>query len=419
MNILDFFKKNQLLTIVVVSFVVSAVVGGVFGYYAGVSVGLDGNASFLAPFGRFKEKDGNTKLLASEETKIVEIVKQAIPAVVSIVATKDLTIVERRGVFNPFEEFCDDPFFRQFFGNQCDSRSQPPKSRTEKQQISAGSGFLISSDGLILTNKHVVDTLDADYIAITSDGKKHSAKILAKDPIQDLALLKITGVSYPSLLLGDSSKLQIGQTVVAIGNALGEFSNTVSRGVISGLSRSIVASERGRSEKLDQVIQTDAAINPGNSGGPLLSLYGEVIGVNTAIVQGAQNIGFAIPINQAKRDINQVKQIGKISYPFLGVRYVLVNGEIKEKNNLPIDYGALVVRGDTQTDLAVIPGSPADKAGLRENDIILEINSKKVNQDNDLAKQIQLLSVGQVINLKILSRGEEKLVQVKLEERTN
>jgi S1-C subfamily serine protease len=334
------------------------------------------------------------------------------------VATKDLTVIERQGVYNPFEEFCKDPFFKQFLGSQCDVQSQPPKTRTEKQQVAAGSGFAISSDGLILTNKHVVNIDGASYTVITSDGKKYPAQVLAKDPLQDLAVVKIDALNLPALTVGDSSNLQIGQTVIAIGNALGQFSNSVSKGVISGLSRSITASEGGgQSEKLEEVIQTDAAINPGNSGGPLLNLSGQVIGVNTAIAQDAQNIGFAIPINQAKKDIAQVKATGKISYPFLGVRYVIVTDEIKQKNNLTVNYGALVSRGSGTNEVAVTSGSPAAKAGIKEGDIILEINGQKITQDNDVAKIIQLLNVGDSVALKVLSGGQEKTVGVVLEER--
>jgi len=221
----------------------------------------------------------------------------------------------------------------------------------------------------------------------------------------------------PVVELGDSSGLKVGQTAIAIGNALGEFRNTVSTGVISGLSRSITAGGPGiGSEQLTGVIQTDASINPGNSGGPLLNIAGQVIGINTAIVQGAQNIGFAIPINEVKKSIDNVKEHGRIIRPWLGVRYVLINKSIAAANNLKIDYGALIVRGDNKTDLAVIPGSPADKAGLEENDIILEINNGKIDEKNPLANAIGKLNPGDEITLKVMHKGEEKVVKVKLEE---
>jgi S1-C subfamily serine protease len=402
--------KNRLITTIIVSSLVSAVVGGVFGYYGATLISQSISPIIQKTIG---SKSDGFQPVTDEESKVVSAVKRASPAVVSIVATKDIAVVERQ---NPFQEFCNDPFFRQFLGDQCNTPSQPPKTQT--QQVAAGSGFIIGSDGLILTNKHVVNIDGASYTVITNDNKKYPAQVLARDPVQDLAVVKINASGLSALTLGDSDNLQIGQTVIAIGNALGQFSNTVSKGVISGLSRSITASEgSGSSEKLDQVIQTDAAINPGNSGGPLLNLSGQVIGLNTAIAQGAQNIGFAIPINQAKKDISQVKTTGKISYPFLGIRYVIVTDDIKQKNNLPVNYGALIIRGSGQADVAIIPGSPAEKAGLKENDIVLEINGKKITRDNDLAKMIQSFNVGETITLKVLSGGQEKTVRITLEER--
>ncbi len=300
MNLLKrVFERNPLLVTIIVSSALSAAVGGAFGFYGATLVGQN------APVSTFKRTIVTSApvALTDEETKIISAVKRASPAVVSIVATKDLTVIER-GVFNPFQDFCDDPFFRQFLGERCDLKSEPPKTRTERRQVSAGTGFIVRSDGLVLTNKHVIDIAGVDLTVITSGGDRFPAGILLKDPERDLAILKIDAVGLLALPLGDSSKLQAGQTVIAIGNALGQFSNTVSRGVISGLSRSIIAQgASGGTEKLDELIQTDAAINPGNSGGPLLNLSGQVIGVNTAVVRGAENIGFAIPINQARKHI--------------------------------------------------------------------------------------------------------------------
>ena len=205
--------------------------------------------------------------------------------------------------------------------------------------------------------------------------------------------------------------------MIAIGNALGEFRNTVSTGVISGLARSVTAGGYGMgSEQLVGVIQTDASINPGNSGGPLLNLSGQVIGMNTAMASGAENIGFTIPINEVKSIYDNVKENGKIVRPWLGVRYVQLNEQIAEANNLDIKEGALIVRGDQRTDLAVIPGSPADKAGLVENDIIMEINGEKVTGDNPLAKIVGKYKIGDEITLKIFHKGEDKEIKVKLEE---
>ena len=253
---------------------------------------------------------------------------------------------------------------------------------------------------------------------MTNDGQKYEATVLARDPVNDIALLKINKDGLPVVKLGDSDSLKVGQTVIAIGNALGEYRNTVSKGVVSGLKRDITAGGAiGQAEQLSGVIQTDAAINPGNSGGPLLNLKGEAIGVNVAIVQGSQNIAFSLPINDVRKVIDSVEKYGKILRPWIGVRYVMVNKELKDKNQLPVDYGVLVVRGETNTDLAVVPGSPADKAGIVENDIVLEIDGKKLEGDYTLSKAIANYNVGDKLKVKIYHKGEEKTLEITLEER--
>lgn len=393
----------------------SGAVGGYFSVtYFGGEVGerLIVEKSQRSPEGRETITEKEYIPQTTHEQKVINVVKEVSGGVVSVIASKDVPVFEQ--LFrSPFQ---NDPFFRQFF-----PEFQIPERRqkgTEKKQISAGTGFVVSDDGLIITNRHVVSDEDAEYTVISNDGGKYNVLVLARDPVQDLAVLKLEGAQLTPLKLGDSDTLQAGQSVIAIGNALGEFKNTVSVGVISGLRRTIVASSGfGESETLEEVIQTDTAINLGNSGGPLLNLSGEVIGVNVAMASGAENIGFAIPINRAKKDIEDVKTKGKITYPFLGVRYMLVSEELVEKNKLPVDYGALVIRGEDPTDLAVTPGSAADKAGIVENDIILEINGEKVNEENSLAKLIQKYSVGDTITLKILHKGEEKEVQAMLGER--
>ncbi len=348
----------------------------------------------------------------TQEQMIVDVVKKYQDAVVSVIASKDLPVLEQYYT-DPFQGLgLPNDFFGQGF--------QIPQYRqkgTEKQDVSSGTGFIVSSDGLILTNKHVVSEEGAEFTVLMNNGEKYPAKVLATDPVQDVAVLKIEKKNLSTVVLGDSDSIQIGQSVIAIGNALGEFRNTVSVGVVSGLRRTVTAQGGGAAETLEDLIQTDAAINPGNSGGPLINLKGEVVGIDTAMSQGAQNIGFALPINKAKKDLNQVKKSGKISYPFLGVRYVLIDKDLQKKNNLPVDYGALVVRGETQTDLAVTPGSPADVAGIAENDIILEANGKKIDKDNTLAKIIQNSAVGETLKLKISHKGQEKTLDVKLAER--
>jgi len=352
----------------------------------------------------------------SEEAAVIKAVENNTKAVVSIVISEDVPIIERYYIKqNPFEGFSDPYglFDPNAFGFEVPQYRQ---KGTEKQQVGAGTGFIIRSDGLIATNKHVVAREEAEYTVFMHDGSKHEAKVLARDPVNDLAFLKIEATDLPIITLGDSDNLKVGQTTIAIGYALGKFDNSVTKGVISGLGRSIVASSGygASSERLDDIIQTDAAINQGNSGGPLLNSAGEVIGVNVAIVQGSQNIGFAIPINEVKKAVTSLDKHGKIERPMLGVRYMLVTEELVEKNNLTIDHGALVVRGETPTDLAVTPGGPADIAGIEENDIILEVEGQRIDENNDLRKLVLQYNVGDKIELKVLHKGEEKTVEVEL-----
>lgn len=346
------------------------------------------------------------------EDAVIQAVKKASPAVVSITISKNVPIIENCPA-SPFSDL--PPEFREFFGDQLFRFSEPCEKGTELREVGGGSGFIVSPTGLILTNKHVVSDKKASYTVFTNDGKKYDAKILARDPVQDLAIIKIDAENLQTVELGDSDALQLGQTAIAIGNALGEYRNTVSVGVISGLSRNVTASGGGSVEEIRGVVQTDAAINPGNSGGPLLNLRGEVIGVNTAVVSDAQNIGFAIPINQAKRDINSVKTSGEIQVPFLGIRYVMITPEIARKQNLPVDYGALV-RGNDDGP-GVQKDSPAAKAGIQAEDIILEVNGKTIDAENNLGNAISKYSVGDMVTLKISRLGKEIILRATLGKR--
>ncbi len=349
----------------------------------------------------------------SQEEAIIEVVNKASLSAVSVIVTKDLPVFEEF-FYSPFEEFKD------FFGGQF-FEFQIPQYRqkgTEKKEIGGGTGFIVSEEGMVLTNAHVVSDKEADYTILTNDGKKYPATVLARNTARDLAIIKFENKEkLPALKLGDSDQLKIGQTVVAIGNALGEFRNTISVGVISGLGRSLTASGGGLIQAVDDVIQTDAAINRGNSGGPLLNLRGEVVGINFAMAQGAENIGFAIPVNKAKKSIEQIKTLGKIVYPFLGVRYVLITQTIQQENNLPVDYGAWVV-SEQPGEPAVFPGSAAQIAGLKEGDIILEFNGEKITTENGLAKIIMKYNPGDKIALKLLREGKEKNISITLDEKS-
>lgn len=379
--------------------------------------------TFLKNFEISVEKEQKTEQPKAEayvsnisyEQAIIDTVKSASPSVVSIVISKNVPVYEEK-LINPFGE--NSPFDIQV--------PQYVQKGTELQEVGAGSGFIISEDGMILTNKHVVSDKKAEYTVYTNDGTKYSAKVLALDPVQDLAVIKIenpstsSGRAFPPITLGDSSGIQLGQTAIAIGNALGQFSNTVSVGIISGLQRTVSASDQlgSLSETLEGTIQTDAAINSGNSGGPLLNLKGEVIGINTAMAQGAQSIGFAIPINAAKKDISQVATTNKIIYPFLGVRYIAIDESVKQKYKLSVDYGSLILKGNNG-EPAVTKDSAAEKAGLKENDIIIEINGEKISKDNTMSKIIQKYSAGDKITLKVLRANKEINIDVTLGERTS
>lgn len=287
-----------------------------------------------------------------------------------------------------------------------------PKKRMEKQR---GTGFIISEAGYILTNKHVVSGINkktAEYRVILNSGKEYYAQFIAEDPAFDLAVLKIFDKDLPFVELGDSDKLEVGTTVLAIGNALGRYENSVTKGIVSGLDRSVSASDGGKAiEQLDNVIQTDAKINHGNSGGPLADLYGKVVGINTAIEEAGSAIGFAIPINDAKVAIASIIKSGKIDRPYLGVYYLMLTPQIALDNKLMRASGAWITTDSERNATAIIPGSPAEKAGLMAGDIIFEINAKKIEGTNTLLSVIQSFLPGQKIGLKI-QRNDKIIIKI-------
>ncbi len=348
------------------------------------------------------------------EKQTIEAVKKVAPAVVSIVISKMMPKIKQIPM---------GPFFGPFMfglppGGLPEGGDHLP-AEGEKVKVGGGSGFIVHPDGLVLTNKHVVFDPDAEYTVITSDEKEYKGKVISRDPINDVAVLKIDAKGLPTLRLGNSNRIELGQTAVAIGNALGLFTNTVSKGIISGLGRKISASlgQGGEVENLRNVIQTDVAINQGNSGGPLVNLDGEVIGINTAIIYGAQNIGFALPINWAKADLEDIIKHGRIIRPYIGLRYVMLNKAIKDKYSLPVDYGALVIKDHVPGMQAVVAGSPAHKAGVKENDIVLEINGDRLTEKHELADVIQDLKVGDECELTVMRGDKTMKVKTVLEER--
>ncbi len=283
------------------------------------------------------------------------------------------------------------------------------------QQQTAGTGIIISQNGYIITNKHVLEESSGNVSVVLSDGTRYdNVKKVGEDPLNDIAFLKIGNAKdLTPARFGNSRNVDIGQKVVAIGNALGQFKNTVTSGIISGIGRPVVASGgSGEQERFEGLLQTDAAINPGNSGGPLTNLAGEVIGINTAVAADAQGIGFAIPINMVKGLAKGVVEGGKIERPYLGVQYISITPEVTEEFDLSVKSGAFVYGADGNN--AVVSDGPAAKAGIRNRDIITKVNDMSVNEKNSLAGLLVEFSPGDKVNLTILREGQQRTVEVTL-----
>jgi len=339
------------------------------------------------------------------QRKILATVRKVLPAVVSIVSKKHLEGFEK----NPHRVL-----YSLLPGR---SEAKRAKDSGEEVNVGSGSGCIVDKSGLILTNKHVLGDAETEYSVVLNDGRKFPAKILSIDSINDVAVLKINAGNLPTVALGDARRAELGESVLAMGNALGVFKNTVSLGIVSGLSRSVSAKENpnGPAHEMRGLIQTDAAINPGNSGGPLVNLKGQAVGINVAVVSGAHSIGFAIPINAARRDLADIKKYGRIRRPYLGLRYLLVDEVIKNHLNLPMDYGAIVVA--EERGQAVIKGSPAEKAGIKERDVILECNGKKISAENVLEDYLNTMRAGEVLSLLVWRNGKKAALKITLAER--
>jgi serine protease Do len=346
----------------------------------GLIAGLVGAYIFIHFFAGAIPTD-RKQLVVQETSAVTDVVKKVSPSVVSI-TTQQLAA--------------------GFFGTT--------------QVEGAGTGMIVTADGLILTNKHVVPAGVSSVTVVMSDGKQYPGSVVSRDAVNDIAFVRISAKNLTPVVLGDSGAVQVGEKVVAIGNALGQFQNSVTEGIISGVSRQIVAGDQGGSdsETLQNVFQTDAAINSGNSGGPLVNLDGQVIAMNTAVAsQGAQNIGFAIPINDIKSDIISVKSKGVIERPYLGVRFVPLTKDVATANNLSVTDGAWL-QGDAANP-SVVPGSPADKAGLKDGDIITKVADTKIDSTHSLPTLVSQHKIGDKVTLTVLRDGKTQTVTVTLE----
>lgn len=351
---------------------------------------------FISRGGNFRTDSPQTitQKILQEESVVIDVTEEASDSVVTVAITKEQQISD---------SFFLDPF--GVFGQQF----LPYSGKTETIERDIGTGFVVDKEGMIVTNKHVVSDLNAVYRIITKDDIEYEVGKIYRDPVNDIAILSVSAELHP-IELGDSDNLKVGQFVVAIGTALGEFRHTVTTGVISGMGRGIEAGNGfgGFVEELDNVIQTDAAINPGNSGGPLLNSAGQVIGVNTAVSAAGENIGFAIPINVIKASLDNFYATGKFSRPLLGVRYRMIPKETAILNNVP--QGAFLAE--------VVEGSSAEEAGLLEGDIIMKFGGEQLSGEDDksLASMINKRTIGDVVEIEYYRDGETKTLKVELKE---
>ncbi|MBD2167819.1 trypsin-like peptidase domain-containing protein [Calothrix membranacea FACHB-236] len=329
---------------------------------------------------------------ATDPNFVTEVVQRVGPAVVRINSS--------RTVRTQLPEEFNDPFFRRFFGSQL-----PQGNRVQR---GTGSGFIFGKDGRILTNAHVVDGADTVTV-ILKDGRSFQGKVLGKDELTDVAVVKIQADNLPTVTLGNSDQLQPGQWAIAIGNPLG-LDNTVTTGIISATGRS--GNQIGASDKRVEFIQTDAAINPGNSGGPLLNARGEVIGMNTAIIQGAQGLGFSIPINTAQRISNQLVTTGKAQHPYLGIQMVGLTPELKQNLNSDPNSGLTVEEDKGVLVVRVMPNSPAAKAGIRAGDVIQKLNGQSVTDASSIQRAVDNSQIGGNVRLDLRRNGENVSVAV-------
>ena len=371
----------------------------VLGLFALVLLPQIGRSSSIASKVPLKiDRDPAPVSLAEFKNGYASIIDPALPAVVNISSTK---LVKQRNNFPGFT--FDDPFFQHFFGQQFGHQQATPQTERE---YSLGSGVIVNPDGYLLTNNHVIDGA-SDIEVLTQDKKKYKAKLVGTDPRTDIAVLKIDATQLPSLTIGDSSRLKVGDVVFAIGDPF-SVGETATMGIVSATGRAL----GGSIEHYEDFIQTDAAINPGNSGGALLDMHGDLIGINTAILTGGsggnQGVGFAIPIDMARNVMEQIVNHGKVIRGHLGVAVQGVDADMAKAFGLNQGGGALVAE--------VTPGSPAAKAGIERGDIILDLDGKPINTPEDLSVHIAQLAPGAVVHLKVSRNGQSRDVDVTLDE---
>lgn len=346
--------------------------GSIIGGFLGI-VAIDHRLPFYGDQGR--------RVVLEENSAIIDVVNKVSPSVVSI-ASEELQ--------------------ENLFGIPQATRS-------------AGTGIIVSHDGLILTNRHVIPENASTVMVVTAAGEELVAKIVDRDPQQDIAYLRVDKNDLPVAELGDSSQVVVGQRTIAIGNALGEYPQTVTSGIISGIGRPVATQGGSDIDRMQGLLQTDAAINPGNSGGPLVNIDGQVIGINTAVAGGAENIGFAIPINQTKAGILSIERYKELRKPYLGVSYINLTKEIAAQLKVKVEEGAYVFTNQTNLD-AVMPGSPAAEAGIKTGDVIVEIDDKPISKQHSLQLLIGQYQVGDKVQIKVFRGNETLRLDVTFEE---
>ncbi|MEO1348606.1 MAG: HhoA/HhoB/HtrA family serine endopeptidase [Cyanobacteria bacterium J06635_15] len=334
--------------------------------------------------------------LQSNPNFIAEAVEQVGPAVVRIDSARTVS-----GLPNAFQQH---PLFKRFFGDEAPAAPTP-----ERIEQGTGSGFILTNDGRLITNAHVVEGA-TEVIVTLKDGRTFDGKVMGSDPVTDVAVIKIEATDLPTVQLGSTENLAPGQWAIAIGNPLG-LDNTVTAGIISALGRS--SSQVGVPDKRVQFIQTDAAINPGNSGGPLLNDQGEVIGMNTAIRANAQGLGFAIPIETAKRISDQLFETGEVQHPYLGIQMVNLTPEMKEQINQDEELDFKVEQAEGVIIVRVMEGTPAEASGLKQGDIIKRINGNSVKDASEVQNQVESSSIGEVLEVEIERTGETEILEVR------